>query len=81
MKEGTLLWEPPAELRERSHMARFMAERGVADYDALWRWSVDDLEAFWAAIWEFFDVGRRRIDRVLARRDDARRASGSRTRG
>ncbi|HTE60666.1 MAG TPA: acetoacetate--CoA ligase [Solirubrobacteraceae bacterium] len=65
MDEGTLLWEPPAQLRERSHMARFMAERGAEDYAALWRWSVDDLEGFWAAIWERFDVGGS-YDRVLA---------------
>ena len=65
MSEGTLLWEPPARLRERSHMARFMADRGVADYDALWRWSVEDLEGFWAAIWERFDVGSP-YERVLA---------------
>jgi acetoacetyl-CoA synthetase len=26
------------------------------DYDALWRWSVDDLEAFWASIWDYFDI-------------------------
>jgi acetoacetyl-CoA synthetase len=65
MEEGTLLWEPPAELRERSHMARFMAERGTGDYHALWRWSVEDIEGFWAAIWERFDVGGT-YDRVLA---------------
>jgi acetoacetyl-CoA synthetase len=65
MREGTLLWEPPAELRERSHMARFMADRGVEDYAALWRWSVEDLEGFWSAIWERFDVGGS-YERVLA---------------
>jgi acetoacetyl-CoA synthetase len=65
MRDGTLLWKPPAELRERSEMARFMAERGAEDYDALWRWSVEDLEGFWAAIWERFDVGGG-YDRVLA---------------
>jgi acetoacetyl-CoA synthetase len=65
MDEGTLLWEPPPALRERTHMARFMAERGAEDYAALWRWSVDDLEGFWAAIWERFDVGGS-YDRVLA---------------
>jgi acetoacetyl-CoA synthetase len=34
------------------------AERGVEleDYQALWRWSVDELEDFWAAIWDYFDV-------------------------
>jgi acetoacetyl-CoA synthetase len=62
---ATLLWEPPPALRERSHMARFMADRAVDDYAALWRWSVDDLAGFWAAIWERFDVGGG-YDRVLA---------------
>ncbi|HKH16085.1 MAG TPA: acetoacetate--CoA ligase, partial [Solirubrobacteraceae bacterium] len=38
-------------------MARFIAERGVADYAALWRWSIADLEGFWAAIWERFEAG------------------------
>jgi len=34
------------------------AERGLSfsDYEALWRWSVDDLEGFWRAIWDFFGV-------------------------
>jgi len=56
------LWEPPAELVERSRLREFMrwlqAERGLgfATYDELWQWSVDDLEAFWSAIWDFFDV-------------------------
>ena len=26
------------------------------DYDALWRWSVDDLPAFWASVWDYFDI-------------------------
>ncbi|MFT4125685.1 MAG: acetoacetate--CoA ligase [Gordonia sp. (in: high G+C Gram-positive bacteria)] len=26
------------------------------DYDALWRWSVDQPTAFWRAIWEYFDL-------------------------
>jgi acetoacetyl-CoA synthetase len=56
------LWEPSAELVERSRLTEFRrwlrAERGLdfADYDALWRWSVDDLDGFWAAIWDFFEV-------------------------
>ena len=25
-------------------------------YEALWRWSVTDLEAFWQSIWDYFDV-------------------------
>jgi acetoacetyl-CoA synthetase len=65
VKEGKLLWEPPAGMRERSHMARFMAARGAADYDSLWRWSVAELDQFWAAIWERFAVGGT-YERVLA---------------
>ena len=51
-----LLWEPPAELVERAVMTRFMHAQGREDYHDLWRWSVDDLEGFWRAIWDFFDV-------------------------
>src|SRR3954465_7335429 len=25
-------------------------------YDALWRWSVEDLPAFWQSIWDYFDL-------------------------
>ena len=59
---GELLWEPSAELVERSRLREFMRwlerERGLAfaDYHELWQWSVDDLDGFWSAIWEFFDV-------------------------
>src|SRR5215210_1814111 len=69
--EATVLWEPPAELRERATMTRYMrwleAEKGLEleDYDALWRWSTDELEAFWATIWEFFEV-EGSYDEVLA---------------
>ena len=46
------------------HYTRWLkATRGLAfdptttaGYDALWRWSVDDLTAFWASIWDYFDV-------------------------
>jgi acetoacetyl-CoA synthetase len=59
---GELLWEPSAELVERSRLREFMdwlrADRALdfADYDELWRWSVNDIEAFWDAIWDFFGV-------------------------
>jgi acetoacetyl-CoA synthetase len=34
------------------------AERGLSfnSYDALWRWSIGDLDAFWQSIWDFFDL-------------------------
>ncbi|MEG0045227.1 MAG: acetoacetate--CoA ligase [Comamonas sp.] len=27
-----------------------------ADYDALWRWSTSDLNAFWQSIWDYFEL-------------------------
>jgi acetoacetyl-CoA synthetase len=51
-----VLWTPSAERVERSNMTAFARAHGHGDYDALWRWSIDDLEGFWAAIWEDFGV-------------------------
>ena len=57
MARGDLLWEPPADLLENSRMARYMRSRGFSSYGELWQWSVDDLEGFWASIWDEFGVG------------------------
>jgi len=60
--EPRLLWTPPRQLQDDSNIRRYMAwlehTRGLhfADYDALWRWSVDELEAFWGSLWEFFGI-------------------------
>ncbi|HEX2103248.1 MAG TPA: AMP-binding protein, partial [Solirubrobacteraceae bacterium] len=61
--EPRVLWEPSEQQVEQATITRFarwVAERhGVdvtGDYHALWQWSVDDVEAFWAAVWEFFEV-------------------------
>ncbi|MDG5484387.1 acetoacetate--CoA ligase [Mycolicibacterium gadium] len=42
--------------------ARFVADRtGVAttDYQSLWQWSVDEPAAFWATLWDYFELGQR----------------------
>ena len=57
MEAGKLLWEPPAELREQSAMAKFMRAQGHDDYHALWRWSDEDLVGFWRSIWDRYAVG------------------------
>jgi len=61
-------------------MTRFMRWAGerrgrpFSDYDELWRWSVDEVEDFWASIWEFFNVrASRPYERVL----DSRRMPGA----
>jgi acetoacetyl-CoA synthetase len=60
--EGTLLWSPSGERAAASQLARFWQfvhdTRGVEadDADALWRWSVQDLDGFWRAVVDFFQV-------------------------
>jgi acetoacetyl-CoA synthetase len=59
---GTVLWEPPADIRQTSRIGHYLAwlesERGLvfADYAALWEWSVTDLPAFWQSIWDWSGV-------------------------
>lgn len=70
-----LLWTPSADRIARSQLRRYMdwlkSERGkdFADYDALWRWSVADIEGFWASLWDYFQIkAARPYDKVLADR-------------
>ena len=52
-----LLWTPSEERIERSALTAYARAVGrEGDYADLWQWSVDDLEGFWASIWEHFDV-------------------------
>jgi acetoacetyl-CoA synthetase len=51
-----VLWTPSAERVERANMTAFMRAQGHADYDALWRWSVADLDGFWGAVWKTYGV-------------------------
>jgi acetoacetyl-CoA synthetase len=65
MTEATkprLLWAPSQQLQEASNIRRYMAWMGqtrglsFADYDALWRWSVEQTEEFWGSLWQFFQI-------------------------
>jgi len=55
-------WQPSAAMIRAAKITGFTdwlaAERGLtfADYGALWRWSVDDLEGFWGAVWDYFAI-------------------------
>ena len=59
---GKVLWTPTAERANGATMAKFTRFVGetkgltFADYNAMWRWSVDDLDGFWSAIWDFFEL-------------------------
>ena len=70
------MWRPPADVRETTQIGRFLAwlerERGLhlADYPELHRWSVEDLDGFWSAIWEHFGVrSHTPYEGVLGRRE------------
>lgn len=73
--EHPILWTPSKERAEATRMAEFgrwlEAERGLRfdDYNAMWDWSVSDLDGFWSAIWEFFDIPASvKPDTILAER-------------
>ena len=72
MSSAPLLWQPTADQVARSNLltfTRFLADRGHAvrqEYAALYQWSIDQPEAFWAAIWDFCGVvASRRYDAVV----------------
>ncbi|OUS09017.1 acetoacetate--CoA ligase [Gammaproteobacteria bacterium 42_54_T18] len=62
VKEGDLLWTPSEAFKRSSNVGKFMqwlaAEKGLVmrDYDQLWQWSVDHIDHFWAALWEYYEV-------------------------
>jgi acetoacetyl-CoA synthetase len=62
VREGDLLWTPSAEWIASTNLAAFTswlaAERGRSfdGYQSLWRWSVEDLDGFWQAIWDYSGV-------------------------
>jgi acetoacetyl-CoA synthetase len=74
--ETAPIWQPGAERVEGAELTRFASwlaeQRGIEvdDYHELWRWSVDNLEDFWRAIWDYFEViADAPPERVLGRRE------------
>ncbi|MCB1890344.1 MAG: acetoacetate--CoA ligase [Rhodocyclaceae bacterium] len=62
LNEGDILWRPSPERAAASNVSRYMAwlrDRGdapMADYEALWQWSVDDTARFWGSLWDYFGL-------------------------
>ena len=60
---NSVLWNPPADAKTTTRIGHFMQwledrdGRRFDDYQQLWQWSVDSVGEFWAAIWEYFDLG------------------------
>jgi len=57
-----LLWQPSEERVKNSNMYRFMMminekhRQDFNDYESLYQWSVEHIQEFWAAMWEFADI-------------------------
>lgn len=62
LAEGTLLWTPTADDIAATNLTAYIGwlerQRGLVfgDYEALWRWSVEDLAGFWSSIVDYFDL-------------------------
>ena len=73
LTDGQIIWEPTKEQIEQTVLTQYVKwlkeKKGLTfhDYHELWKWSVDELEEFWASIWDYCDVkAGRKYDRVLA---------------
>lgn len=59
---GKLLWTPSPERIQGSNIYRFMGHLNkkfglsLADYPALYQWSIGHLSDFWASVWEFVEI-------------------------
>jgi acetoacetyl-CoA synthetase len=65
---SNVLWEPSPESVNAALLERFRASApgSPATYHELWQWSIDDLPAFWAKVWDDCGViARRGYDRVM----------------
>jgi acetoacetyl-CoA synthetase len=57
-----VVWQPPADIRSSCRLGRYMAwlepRYGLRfeTYQELWRWSIRNLEPFWASIVEYFEI-------------------------
>lgn len=62
MSDVKPIWQPSELLKQRSYLFDFMQwvnqhnQRNIDDYDALWRWSIDKLEAFWGSFWTYAKI-------------------------
>lgn len=57
-----LLWTPTPESKENSNLRKYQnwlkqnKNLNLFEYDQLWQWSVDQVDAFWESLWEYFEI-------------------------
>ncbi|MYD42803.1 MAG: acetoacetate--CoA ligase [Gammaproteobacteria bacterium] len=66
MTRPSILWRPNEAMRQRSNMAKFAKQLELPpNYPELHRWSIENREAFWRAVWDFCGVVGEPGDRTL----------------
>lgn len=73
LTEGQIIWEPTQKQISQTGLTQYVNwlkdKKGLEfdGYQELWKWSVNELEDFWASIWDYCDViATRKYDTVLA---------------
>ena len=77
-----LLWKPSEEKIKSSNMYRFMSavndkyHQDFNEYASLYKWSVENIDAFWETMWDFADIiASKPYDQVI---DDVAKMPGAR---
>ena len=71
MTTNVPLWQPTLERIALANITQFTQRvasatgRELSDYAALWRWSNDEREAFWRAVWDYAGIVGQRGSRTL----------------
>ena len=79
---GKLLWSPSRDRIDSTNMWRFMQfvneqyNQDLSDYDSLYQWSINEMEAFWSTVWEFVKVKASETYREVI--DDVNKMPGAR---
>ena len=62
ISEGQPLWEPSAEMKQQANVTHYIQwlkdtrQLHFATREDLWKWSVTNIEDFWASLWEYFHI-------------------------
>jgi acetyl-CoA synthetase len=56
MEQFEIVWRPSAERAAATHVASFMAQQGIAEFEALRRRSIQDPEWFWGSTIEYLGL-------------------------
>ena len=74
------LWTPSAASIDAANMTHFIAQvnrkhqLAITDYDALYRWSLDETEHFWSELWDFCGIIGDKGEHILVGGDQIERA-------